>query len=105
MNDKACDTSDLNSAPQELGVIHSKVKMATVPLNLQVPERFTMKPPNIHQFSVGHHSPCGLNILACDCPLAFLDLQVHITIPMEDENQNPLLSSGMNPDNHKKVKK
>ena len=89
--DKACDTADLNSTPQELGPIQTEVKMATIPLNLQVPTKFTLKPPAIHQFTVAHTSPCGLNIMACSCALAFLDLQVHLTVPLEDQNQNPLI--------------
>ena len=89
--DKACDTSDLNCTPQELGPIYSEVKLATIPLNLQVPSRFSLKPPAINQFSMAHTTPCGLNIMACSCPLAFLDLQVHLTVPMGDPKQNPLL--------------
>ena len=89
--DKGCDTSDLNSTPQELGPIFSDIKLATIPLNLQVPSRFSIKPPGVHQFVVEHTSPCGLNLLACSCPLAFLSLRVHLTLPLEDTSQNPLL--------------
>ena len=89
--DKSCDTADLNSTPQELVPIFSEVKLATIPLNLQVPSRFSLKSPGVHQFIVEHTSPCGLNLLACGCPLAFLDLRVHLTVPLEDFSQNPLL--------------
>ena len=89
--DKSSDTADLNSTPQELGPIFSEVKLATIPLNLQVPSRFSLKSPGVHQFIVEHTSPCGLNLLACNCPLAFLDLRVHLTVPLEDQKQNPLI--------------